>query len=280
MPSGPMSRQVPDGLAGAVVEVAAGVAEFVPALTVAEIPDPVTETLAPAETPATEAPAPTDVPFDPDATVAPAEPWLDETFAPVEPEPAETVTLVDDPGLAETLTVVDPPEPAEPEPDGDELALGVPPDAAAALLTGGFTEDLPAARPEVRAMPPERAGDTTPVRGKPGPSWPASGTWPGWAPPTAGGEPGALGACSMCTDTEVSRKRTISEASPNMGTMLPAGCSRTIAARFLADISTRSAALAATSGTDGSGGFCPRRAACRSRRMTALRCSAVSPGTR
>ncbi|MGD0555621.1 MAG: hypothetical protein ABSA93_11640 [Streptosporangiaceae bacterium] len=85
----------------------------------------------------------------------------------------------------------------------------------------------------------------------------------GWvALPSAGGEPAAReGPCRMCTDTEVSRNKTISDARPNIGTMLPAGCSRTMAPRLRIDILARSATRAIASGTGGSGGFWSRRAA-------------------
>jgi hypothetical protein len=59
----------------------------------------------------------------------------------------------------------------------------------------------------------------------------------------------------MRTDTEVIRNKAISVASPNIGSMLAAGWSRTMAPRLRADLRTRSMDRASASWAGGSFGF-------------------------
>lgn len=107
--------------------------------------------------------------------------------------------------------------------DVDVAADGVPePDDPLEELSPLVDPPEVSAMPSVRepAEPPDPA---PPVLDDSEPWRPTDGTWRGWAPVTVGGEPGPDCPCRMCTETEVSRNRTISVASPNMGTMLPAG---------------------------------------------------------
>lgn len=283
MPRGPMSRQVPEPVVGAGVGAGAEAAlmetEAPPTVTVAAVPTGATvtptpttfavpaETFAAAATELAETELATLAPTDEEPLPADAVAVADtlglvvappDELPPVDEVPTETVT----PELPEVLELVVVPEVLE-VPVADDVVL---------LVAGEGPER------EVRETPPtlgERAAEVT-VRN--GAAW---GTRSGLAPPGPDGDAGSrAGPGRMRTDTEVSRSKTISVASPNIGTMLPAGWSRTMAARLRPDLRTRSKNRASASWAGGSGGFWPRRAAWCRRRSTALRWVAESPGTK
>lgn len=284
-----MSRQVPEPVAGVGFGAGAGAAltetEAPPTVTVAAVPTGAivtptpttfavpTETFAAAATELAETDAATLTPTDEEPLPADAVAVADtlglvvappDVLPPVDEVPTETVTpelpevlepvvvpvVLEVPVVVLELPVLPEPEPLEPL-EADDVVL---------LVAGEGPER------EVRETPPtlgERAAEVT-VRN--GAAW---GTRSGLAPD---GDTGSrAGPGRMRTDTEVSRSKTISVASPNIGTMLPAGWSRTMAARLRPDLRTRSKNRASASWTGGSGGFWPRRAAWCRRRSTALR---------
>jgi len=79
---------------------------------------------------------------------------------------------------------------------------------------------------------------------------------------------------------EAMTNSVIIAATKALGRSVTAGWSRTIAVTILAAVLTRSAPIAIASCGCRSGGPNPRLASWRSRRITALRCQAVSPGSR
>jgi hypothetical protein len=249
-----MSRQVPE------LDVGDGVAALTE--TFADAPEEPTvtptpafavpaETLAAALRLAAEEPSDvvTDVPEDPVVAPTLAEPLPED--AP-DGTVATTVVVPVDELPTDTLTPVVLEGPAVPLVDA-EVAEGEVAGEAGMLAAGEVRER------EVSATPPLLgAGDADVEREFRGMA--ACTAWPDWMPD---GDPGAPPdePCNIRTDTEVSRNKTISDASPNIGTMLPAGCSRTMAARLRPDLRTRSLARANASWARGSGGFWPRRAA-------------------
>jgi hypothetical protein len=226
-----------------------------------------TETLAPVdeEPEELEEPEEPEEPEDPEVPDEPEEP--DEPTEPEEPDEPEVLVV---PGALEVPEVLEVPEelevPAAPEPL--ELLEVLDPDVALR---------------EVSATPPAPGRDPDPdpddlpecsvlISDGDDSDGEDSGVRPRPVPPMTGGAEGPPdGRCSMRTDTEVSRNKTMSVASPNIGTMLPAGWSRTMAARLRVDLRTLSSARANASCAAGSRGFWPRRAAWCRRRSTALR---------
>jgi outer membrane biosynthesis protein TonB len=238
-----MSTQVPEEELGAGAGVVAGTAAV--RLAAAAFALTAIEPGAIAALAATSATAPTDRSTPAETPVVATGDGVDppgpvpEPPLPDPPDPVpEPLPLPEEPPEPEVVPgvvpVLDEPEPPEPEPD---------------------LEPVLEPEPEVRASSPVAGEDAVLVD----PAWAMSG---GLALPSAGREPVAWdGPRRMCTDTEASRNKAISDARPNIGTMLPAGCNRTMAARLRADTRARSATRANPSCSDGSGGFWPRRAA-------------------
>jgi hypothetical protein len=135
----------------------------------------------------------------------------------VEEAPTETVAT----GV---LTV--PEAPGVPVVVVPELAAGL--DGLVVLEPAEVLEDVAAvlavadgSELEVRATPPTLGARDAEIVVRYGDAWAA---WPGWVPFSPGGEPGPrYGPCRMRTETEVIRNKAISVASPNIGSMLPAG---------------------------------------------------------
>jgi hypothetical protein len=250
-----MSRQVPE-LDVEDEVVALTETEALPTETFANAPEDPTVTLA-AEEPSDVV---TDVPEDPVVAPTLADPLPEDApdgtvaatvVVPVDELPTDTLTPVVLEGPAVPLVDA---EVAEGGAAEDEVAEGEVGDEAGLLAAGEVRER------EVSATPPLLgAGDADAEREFRGAAA-ACATWPDWMPD---GDPGAPpdGPCKIRTETEVSRNKTINDASPNIGTMLPAGCSRTMAARLRPDLRTRSMTRANASWAGGSCGFWPRRAA-------------------
>jgi hypothetical protein len=260
MPRGPKSRQVPeldveDG-AAALTETEAPPTGAPPTETFADAPDEPTATPTPVFAVPAETIATTDVPEDPVVARTLAEPLPEDApdgtvattvVVPVDELPTDTLTPVVLEGPVDA-------EVAGAEAAGDAVAEGEAAGRVGLLAAGEVRER------EVSATPPLLgAGDADAGREFRGAAA-ACATWPDWMPD---GDPGPApdGPCKIRTDTEVSRNKTINDASPNIGTMLPAGCSRTMAARLRPDLRTRSMTRANASWAGGSGGFWPRRAA-------------------
>jgi len=260
-----MSTQLPEEELAAGVVATRTLAAIPAAATFALIATDPGATTALAETSAT-APAGTSTPAATPVVATPVVATGDGVDPPdpdPDPDPPPDPPLPDPPPEPPPLPEEppDPELPDEPEPEPE-------PDPDPALVP----------EPEVRATPPvpepvpeelrdPAAGAEAEATVLVDPAWTTSG---GLALPRAGCEPAPCdGPRRMCTDTEVSRNKAISDARPNIGTMLPAGCNRTMAARLPADTRARSATSANPSRSGGSGGFWPRRAAWRSRRSAA-----------
>jgi hypothetical protein len=216
-----MSRQVP--------ELGFGVGVVVGALTETEAP--ATDTLAA-------------TPVGPSVTPTPTFAGPAETFVVAATELAETdaaaLTLTALP--ADTFAAVDTPWLALDEAPTETVATGVLTVPGVLVVVPGVPVELeglegldPAEEAEVVEKAEEAEGPEVEVRATPptlgardaeidvryGEAWAA---WPGWMPLSPCGDPGPrYGPCKMRTETEVSRNKAISVASPNIGSMLPAG---------------------------------------------------------